>query len=233
MGRVGLYGGSFNPIHLGHLRTAIEVREQAGLEAVWLMPAHQPPHKDPARIDIAPAESRLAMVRAAIEGVDGLRAEAIELERSGPSYSIETVELLRARHPGREFALILGFDAFCEIHTWHRWKSLLADCDFIVTTRPPDAVTRGASPAQFEKLPIAVRKGFWYDERVGCYSQESGHRLEFLPVTQLDIASSALRADVARGRSIRFLVPDAVHEYIFEHGLYRAMASAAPDGAPR
>lgn len=220
MARVGLYGGSFNPIHIGHLRTAIEVRATLGLDATWLVPAHEPPHKDPA--DIAPADDRLAMVEAAVAGVDGLRVEPIELERTGPSYSIDTVRLLRERHPGTEFALILGFDAFRELHTWHRYETLVAECDLIVTTRPPDPVFHGANPEQLGKLPIAVTRGFWYDERVGCYTHESGHRLEFLPVTQLDISASALRADVARGASVRFLVPDAVHSYILEHGLYRS-----------
>lgn len=218
MARVGLYGGSFNPIHVGHLRTAIEVRAAANLDAVWLVPAHQPPHKDPA--DIAPASDRLAMVEAAVDGVDELRVEPIELERDGPSYTIDTLRLLRERHPGNEFSLILGFDAFRELHTWSRYEELVAECDLIVTTRPPDPVSHGANPAQLEKLPIAVTRGFWYDERVGCYTHDSGRRMEFLPVTQLDISASALRADVARGSSIRFLVPDAVYAYIRTHRLY-------------
>ncbi len=230
MGRVGLYGGSFNPIHLGHLRTAVEVRAGAELDAVWLVPAHQPPHK--AASGIAPAADRLAMLEVAIERVPGLRAEPIELERSGPSYTIDTLRLLRERHPGVDFALILGFDAFLELHTWHQYETLVAECDFIVTTRPPHPVSRGANPGQLEKLPIAVTKGFWYDERVGRYTHDSGHRLEFLPVTQLDISASALRADVARGTSIRFLVPDSVHSYILEHGLYRAPRPEADQDTP-
>ena len=220
MKRIGLYGGSFNPIHLGHLRTALEIRSLATLDEVWLVPAHQPPHKDPAAM--APAADRLAMVRGAIEGEAGLRAEPIELERDGPSYTVDTLALLRERHPNTSFSLILGFDAFAEIHTWHRFEALLSSCDLIVTTRPPIPVSRGENPVALEKLPIAVTKGFWYDDSIGCYSQSSGHRLEFFPVTQLEISASALRADVARGASIRFLVPDSVHDYVAEHGLYRA-----------
>lgn len=219
MARIGLYGGSFNPVHLGHLRTAVEARERAGLAEVWLIPAHQPPHKDPA--EVAPAADRLAMVERAVAGVSGLRAESIELERSGPSYSIDTLHLLCERHPEHEFALILGFDAFRELHTWHRYEALLAGSDFIVTTRPPDTVVAGANPALFERLPIAVSQRFCYQEDIGCYAHESGNRLEFLPVTQLDIAASTLRHDVSRGASIRFLVPNAVYAYIHDHGLYR------------
>lgn len=219
MADVGLYGGSFNPVHLGHLRTALEVREKAGLDEVWMIPTHQPPHKDPAAM--APAEDRLAMLQRAIAGVDGLRADPIELERTGPSYSVDTLRMLRERHEATSFRLILGFDAFAEIHTWHRYEDVLAACHLIVTTRPPIPVTTGANPEAFEKLPIAVRKAFWYDETIGSYAHASGHRLDFLPVTPLEISASALRADVARGASIRFLVPDAVRAYIEERGLYR------------
>lgn len=221
MSRIGLYGGSFNPVHLGHLRSAVEVCARTDLEAVWLIPAREPPHKDAA--DMAPAADRLAMVERAIVSTPELRAEPIELERSGPSYSIDTLRLLRERHPALDFALILGFDAFCELHTWHEYEALLAECDLIVTTRPPHPVSSGANPEQFAKLPIAVTRGFCYDETIGCYAHDGGHRLEFIPVTQLDISASGLRADVARGDSIRFLVPDAVHAYILEHGLYRAL----------
>lgn len=221
MARLGLYGGSFNPIHLGHLRTAVEVRESAALDAVWLIPNHQPPHKDLA--DMAPAGDRLAMLESAIAEVDRLRAEPIELERSGPSYSIDTLRLLRARHPSDEFVWILGFDAFSELHTWHEYETLASEVDFLVTTRPPREVSSGANSALFEELPIAVTQGFCYQEDVGCYIHDSGRRLEFLPVTQLDISASALRADVARGASIRFLVPDPVHAYIVENRLYRAL----------
>ncbi|MDG2303038.1 MAG: nicotinate (nicotinamide) nucleotide adenylyltransferase [Candidatus Binatia bacterium] len=220
MRRIGLYGGSFNPIHLGHLRTAIEVRAAARLEAVWMIPAHEPPHKGPE--GMAPAADRLAMLQAALEGVPELRVEPIELERTGPSYSIDTLRLLRERHAGVEFALILGFDAFRELHTWHQYETMVAETDLIVTTRPPYPVSHGANPAQFGKLPIAVTQGFWYDKNIGCYAHESGHRLEFLSVTSLDISASTVRADVARGASISFLVPDSVQSYILERGLYRA-----------
>jgi len=220
MARVGLYGGSFNPVHLGHLRTAIEVRAAAQLDEVWLVPAHRPPHKDPR--EVAPATDRLAMVEGAVAGVAGLRAEPIELERSGPSYSFDTLRLLRRRHPTHDFAWILGFDAFHDLPTWHRYRELVAETDFIVTARPPHEVSHGANASLFRSLPIAVQREFCYAEDVGWYTHDSGHRLEFLPVTRLDISGSALRAGVARGSSIRFLVPDAVYLYILDHGLYRS-----------
>ena len=230
MTRVGLYGGSFNPIHLGHLRTAVEVRTAAQLDEVWLMPAHHPPHKD--ADEIAPASDRLAMVEASIVNAAGLRAEPIELERSGPSYSIDTLRLLKERHPTTKFSLILGFDAFRELHTWHEYRRLVNECDFIVTTRPPQTVTQGENPELFAELPIAVTDGFCYDSSVVCYVNESGHRLEFVPVTQLEISASQLRADVARGSSIRFLVPGTVEDYILERGLYASGQTENPIQKP-
>jgi len=217
--RIGLLGGSFNPIHLGHLRSAVEVCGRAGLASVWLIPARLPPHKNAG--DIAPAEDRLRMVQLATAGVPELRVEPIELERPGPSYTIHTVRALRERHRAA-FALILGFEAFREIHTWHDYEALLRECDFIVTSRPPDAVVPGENATLFERLPIAVSRTFCYDANIGCYAQDSGHRLEFVPVTALDISASAVRAERAAGRTLRFLVPDAVDAYITERGLYRA-----------
>jgi nicotinate-nucleotide adenylyltransferase len=222
MPRIGVYGGSFNPVHIGHLRTAIEVRERVGLAQVWLVPASTPPHKTPA--EIAPAEQRLAMIERAIASVPELRAEPVELERSGPSYSVDTLDILRERHPTLDFAMILGWDAFRDLHTWHEYERLVATCDLIVTTRPPDPVEPGENEALFSKLPIAVTRRFCYQASIGCYTHDSGHRLEFLPVTQLDVSASTLRADVARGASIRFLVPEEVRAYILEHGLYLASA---------
>jgi nicotinate-nucleotide adenylyltransferase len=221
--RVGLYGGSFNPVHNGHLRTALEVRAALDLHEVWLIPAQIPPHKDPA--DVVDAQARLAMLELAIDGVTGLRAEPIELEREGPSYTIDTIHLLKDRHPTHDLTLILGFDTFREIHSWYRYESLLAECDVVVTSRPPQSVYQGENRTLFEQLPIAVASMFCYSESVGCYLHQSGRRLEFVPVTLLDISSSALRNEVAAGRPVHFLVPQAVWSFIAAHELYA--------GAPR
>ena len=217
--KVGIYGGSFNPIHYGHLRSAIEVREQMGLDEVWMVPSHRPPHKAPS--EMAASVDRLAMLEIAIDGVAGLRAEAIELERQEPSYSIETLRLLRRRSPDTDFQMILGFDAFCELNTWYQYEALLQECDFIVTTRPPRSLERGANPDALAALPIAVREGLCYDAAIGSYVREGGRTLTFVPVTALGISASGLRASLARGRSLRFLLPDPVIDYIESKSLYR------------
>jgi nicotinate-nucleotide adenylyltransferase len=222
--RTGLYGGSFNPIHYGHLRAAEEIRERATLDEVWLLPAHRPPHKD--AHEVAPARDRLRMLELALGDAPGLRIEPIELERSGPSYTIDTVRLLKTRHPERHFVLALGMDAFRELHTWHRFAELPAECDLVVTSRPPDAVEPGAGALACATSSIAVRDAFRYDPYIRSFRHSSGNRLDFVPVTAIDISASALRAAVAAGRSVRFLTPEPVIDYIRTHRLYRASATA-------
>lgn len=196
------------------------MREQAQLDQVWLLPANAPPHKDPHAL--APAADRLRMLELALAGQDRLRADAIELERSGPSYTFDTLRLLKARHPQRTFALVLGRDGFRDLHTWHRFAEIPGECDLIVTSRPPDVVDTGPQAVQHATDAIAVREAFWYDSAIGSFRHHSGHRLDFVPVTALDVSASAIRNAVAAGRSVRYLTPDSVADYIVAHGLYRA-----------
>lgn len=199
------------------------MRERAGLAAVWLVPASVPPHKGTQ--DLAPAHDRLAMLERALDGAPGLRAEPIELARSGPSYTIDTLRLLKQRHPDVRFVLILGRDAFAELHTWHRFAEIPAECDLVVTSRPPDEVGPGPDALARATNAIAVREAFWYDPDIRSFRHRSGNRLDFVPVTALDISASAVRAAVAAGRSIRFLTPDAVVAYVRSHGLYGPVES--------
>jgi nicotinate-nucleotide adenylyltransferase len=224
--RIGLYGGSFNPVHNGHLRTAVEVREHAGLDEVWLIPVHVPPHKDGA--GLADAAARFRMLELAVAKTPSLRACDIELTRPGPSFTIDTLDLLREQHSDVDFALVLGFDAFREIHTWKEYERLFASCDLVVTSRPPHVVRTGDDITHFGKLPIAVTRGFCYDDHVRCYLHNSGHRLEFVPVTALDISASFIRDQIAAGRSVVFLTPDEVVDYIDREQLFR---SPSPAGA--
>lgn len=217
---IGLQGGSFDPVHFGHLRAAEEAREALGLDEVWLLLARTPPHK---RADeVGDAVHRRRMLELALRGASGLRIETCELERTGPSYTIDTVHELAARHPDARFSLILGIDAFREIASWHRHEDLLAACDLIVTSRPPDALSPGPEALERSGLPIAVARAFWYDASHRCFRHSSGRRLDLVPVTGLDISSSRLRELVRSGRSIRFLTDPDVVAYVAAHGLYRA-----------
>lgn len=188
------------------------------------MPAHRPPHKG--AHDVAPAADRLRMLELALAGTPGMRVEPIELERSGPSYTIDTVRLLTERHPERRFVLVLGMDAFRELHTWHRFTELPGACDLVVTSRPPDAVEAGPDALVRATSSIAVREAFRYVPDIRSFRHSSGNRLDFVPVTALDISASAIRAAVAAGRSIRFLTPEPVAAYIRAHGLYGPAESA-------
>jgi len=214
-GGVGIFGGTFNPIHLGHLRAAEEVREAEGLDEMRLVPAALPPHKEPA--GLVAAAHRLRMVELAVAGVSGFRASPLELERSGPSYSIETLRAVRAElGDAARLVFVLGYDAFRDFHTWKDHATIFALCDIVVVTRPPASaeLTRDA-------IPVAAREAFWYGPDSGMFRHRSGHVLKLQRITGLDISAASLRARVAAGRSIRFLVPPAVEAYIREHGLYR------------
>ena len=218
--RIGLQGGSFDPVHFGHLRAAEEVRERAGLDEVWLVLARVSPFK--VRSGTSPAEDRLRMLELALEGAPGLRPCTVELEREGPSFTVDTVAELARRHPDASFTLVLGLDAFREIHGWHRWTELLSSCDLAVTSRPPERVEEGARALASLGLPIAVQEAFWYDPTQACHRHRSGRRLDFHPLTALDISSTAIRRLVREGRSIRFLTDRAVADWIATRGLYRA-----------
>ncbi len=213
-GGIGILGGTFNPIHLGHLRAAEEVREVERLDEMWLVPAALPPHKEAAGL-VTPAH-RLQMVELAVAGVPGFRASGIELERGGASYSIDTLRAIRAE-VGADVRLVfvLGYDAFSEFHTWKEHATIFGLCDVVVVTRPP--WPERLAP---EQIPVASREAFCYDSISESFRHRSGHVLSLQRITALDIAAATIRARLAAGRSVRFLVPPVVEAYIAEHGLY-------------
>ena len=214
-GGVGIFGGTFNPIHFGHLRAAEEVREAEALDEMWLVPAALPPHKESA--GLAGAAHRLAMVEQAIAGVPGFRASSLELERAGASYSIDTIRLIHERlAPDTRLVFVLGRDAFRDFHTWREPENIFALCDVVVVTRPP-----AVDPLTDAEIPIAARNAFCYDPSSESFRHRSGHVLKLQRITALDIAAASIRARLAARRSVRFLVPPAVEAYIAAHGLYR------------
>jgi nicotinate-nucleotide adenylyltransferase len=215
MPRIGLFGGTFDPVHLAHLRTAEEVREALALDRVELVLAATPPHKPTGTQ--APVEHRRRMLELAIADDPHLTVNLCELEREGPSYSIDTIRAAQAREPDAALTFILGADAFAEIATWKDYGDLFTRCDFCVISRPG---TRAA------ELPIAVENAFCYEPDRGVYVHRSGSTLRFLPVTALMISASDIRQRCATGRSIRYLVPNAVAEYLAAHGLYTGRTAA-------
>ena len=186
--RIGIFGGTFNPIHLGHLLLAETARETLKLDRVLFIPTRQPPHK---RVrDLLAGPERLALVEAAIQHHPAFVASDIELQRAGPSYSIDTVRLLRQQLPTAKLFLLLGEDMLGV--RWLAWDELKRLCTIVAARRP------GAAPSRRQ------REMMW------------------LPMPQMDIASSDIRARLKAGRSIRYLVPAAVERHIRQHNLYSA-----------
>jgi nicotinate-nucleotide adenylyltransferase len=213
--RIGLFGGTFDPIHWGHLRSAEEVREELALDRILFIPASIPPHKQDQTT--APARRRLEMVRLAVAKNSRFAVSMVEIGRPGPSYSIDTLRRLAEKSKGRDsYFFILGLDAFRDIALWKDFKRLFAFCDFVVTSRPGDA---SANPLQ--RTPVAVRKLFCYDFKQRVYRHRSGTYLHFVKLTDIAISASEIRRRVSAGRSIRYLVPLKVEAYIYKHGLYR------------
>jgi len=211
--RIGVLGGTFNPIHLAHLRCAEEVRQGQGLDRILFVPSATPPHKG--RGNLAPAADRLAMVRLAIAGNPRFRVSTLEIERGGRSYSVDTLRALHAAMPAAHLTFIMGLDAFREIDTWKQYAKLFELCDIVVTSRPPFR-----QPPGRRILPVAVRQQFWYLREQGFLEHHRGNKVIFQPITALDVSASAIRQRLASGLSVRYLVPDPVLRYIERHGLY-------------
>ncbi|MEZ5543019.1 MAG: nicotinate-nucleotide adenylyltransferase [Pseudomonadota bacterium] len=208
---IGILGGTFDPVHYGHLRPALDVREALGLDEIRLIPCHQPPHRPQ---PIASAQLRLAMLEAAIAGHDGFVIDRRELEREGPSYTLDTLQSLRADSRGRDLCLLLGMDAFRGLTTWHRWHELIEYCHIVVMTRPGAVFPEHGELGDFiglHRVPDAD----------ALRSQAAG-LLYFQEVTQLEISGTRIRALLARRAAADFLMPDGVLRLIRKQDLYTA-----------
>ena len=215
-GAIGVLGGTFDPVHLAHLRLAEEAAEAFGLDQVHLIASAAPPHR---AAPGATAEQRLAMVRLAVAGNPKLVADDRELRRSAPSYSIDTLDSLRAEFGGaRPIALIMGADAFVLLQTWRRWLDLFSYAHIIVAHRP------GWEPDDWRaSMGEALRKQFdtrLSADRARLVNSPAG-AIATLPITQLDISASAIRALLAADRSPRYLIPESVLGYIARNDLYK------------
>ena len=198
--RIGLFGGTFDPIHLGHLILAERCREEAGLEEVWFLPSYVPPHK--AERAITRFEQRCEMVALATTGQPAFRVERIEKELPPPSFTSETLAELHSRHPEHEFSLVIGGDSLLEFPTWHEPRKILELARLVAVPRP------GADPVTTEQLAAQLNLPA---DRV---------RLQLVECPDIAIASRDIRARVRAGQTIRFLVPRSIEEYVRERKLY-------------
>ena len=206
---LGIFGGTFDPIHYGHLRSAYELLQELQLEEVRFIPSAAPPHRSATS---APAELRYRMVAAAIAGQDGFEVDDCEVRREGPSYTIDTLMAIREEHAATPLCLIVGMDAYLGLTTWHRWDEILDFAHIVVAHRPgwqsPDDGPLGALLAESGTTVVEELHG-----------QLCG-RIFLHAVTQLEIASTEIRELVAAGRDPRFLMPDSVRDLIIESACY-------------
>ena len=215
--RLGIFGGTFNPIHLGHLRAAEEVAEAFGLERVLFVPSAVPPHKRTGAEDpIAPAELRLAWVRRAIEGNPRFEADPLELEREGPSYTVDTLQEIGARVAPELPVFAIGCDAFAELGTWREPEKLFAMTHFAVMTRPP--ATRGSLSQWLPRC--AVDELTLAPDGMSARHRSAPSWVQAVEISALEISASDIRSRIRRGRSVRYLVPEAVREEVERCGAY-------------
>ena len=191
--RIGIFGGTFDPVHVGHLVAAVNARYDLGLDRVVMMVANVPWQKAGARV-VSPAEDRLAMVEAAVDGVAGVEASRLEIDRGGPSYTADTVSEMSALYPDAELYVIVGWDVSAELRTWERIEEVRDLATLVVVNRPGNPPPDGLN--------------------------EQGWRVEEVTVPNLEISSTDLRARAATGRPLDYLVPAPAVRVIRERGLY-------------
>ncbi|MDD2659441.1 MAG: nicotinate-nucleotide adenylyltransferase [Methylococcales bacterium] len=204
---IGIFGGTFDPVHYGHLRSALEVKEIFGLTEVRLIPSAQPPHRDqPA----ATATMRLHMLELAIKNQPGLIIDTRELNRHGASYMVDTLMSLRQEFPIEPLLLFIGGDAFNQLKTWHQWRHLFDYAHIVVMTRPGFELQ---NPDDFFKVRQAGK--------ITQLAHNAAGKLYFQQVTQLDISATAIRNMIAEQKNPGFLLPDTVIAYIRQNKLYQ------------
>ncbi|NOT13901.1 MAG: nicotinate-nucleotide adenylyltransferase [Methylococcaceae bacterium] len=203
---IGIFGGTFDPVHYGHLRSALEVKDIFDLTELRLIPSARPPHRQQPE---ATTSARVHMLEQAIENQPGFICDTRELDREGHSYMIDTLKSLRQDFPKQPLLLFIGCDAFNNLSNWYQWQHLFDYAHIVVMTRPgfeiqhPDAFFTARQILQREAL-----------------TQSAAGKLFFQPVTQLDISATVIRHMIAEKKSPAYLLPDVVLSYIYQHHLY-------------
>ena len=204
---IGVYGGTFDPVHFGHLRTALEVKEVFGLDELRLIPCFIPPHRDQPS---SSADDRVKMLELAIDGCAGMIVDTREIDRGGPSYMVDTLASLRQEVGTESVLLFVGGDAFLKITAWYQWRRLFDFAHVVVMTRPGYESSKLESFFQHRLTTSAER-----------LRRTPAGGLFFQPVTALEISATAIRQIIAEKRDPGFLLPESVIKYIRNHKLYQ------------
>lgn len=207
---IGIFGGTFDPIHYGHLRPGQQALRALELQELRFIPAAYPPHR---QMPVAACEHRLRMVELAVAEHPGLCVDDRETRRDGPSYTVVTLESLRAENKTEPICLLMGTDAFRGIESWYRWERLLQLSHIVVLQRPG-----WRTPADNEDLPLWARNVICRDGRQ--LSKTMNGLIMFQSVTPQDISASKIRMMIAQGESVRGMLPDVVLSYIHDNQLY-------------
>lgn len=219
--RIGLFGGTFNPLHQGHLQAARDVLQHLDLHCIYFIPSAEPPHKD--KRELASTADRLAMVQLALADHPRLKACDAEIRREGPSFSFDTVRQIKSNAPGdAQFHFILGLDAFLEIHTWHRFADLSMETAFAVMSRPGSGLWSAAMCRNVEAyVKQYIANGYRLSDTGHLLRHPRRPDIHLVSVTPVDIASSRIRRMIRGGESITHWVAPPVARYIEERGLYQ------------
>ncbi|MDP1759471.1 MAG: nicotinate-nucleotide adenylyltransferase [Thermodesulfovibrionales bacterium] len=217
--KLGIFGGTFNPIHYGHLTAAEEVKEKLGLDKIIFVPSGNPPLKDK---ELADAKHRYKMVKLAISKNRSLAVSDIEYKKKDKSYSVDTVEKLRRIYPGARLYFIAGIDAFIDIPNWWQPERLVSLADFIVISRPSFKFT-GLASSPYLKINRSILKKL-DDAKLQTYKTilMSGNDIIMLNITPVEISATGIRKLIKRGKSIKYLLPEEVETYIITHKIYKS-----------
>ncbi len=207
---IGIFGGTFDPVHFGHLRPLLDVKQALGLDEVRLIPCLIPPHRG---TPSASAEQRVAMLSLAMADTPGFVIDQRELHRGGPSYTVDTLLSLRHDLGDVRLCLIIGADAFMALDSWHQWQQLNQLAHIVVMQRPGTLLPKTGAVAELVEQAQALD--------VEELQQQAAGKILFQSVTQMDIAATSIRELVAQGKDVRFLMPDSVRHYIETVGLYK------------
>ncbi len=209
--RVAMFGGTFNPIHIAHLRAAVELRDALSLDAVHMVPAHLPPHRSAPGVS---SEDRLRMLKLALADTPGLIADDREIRRDGPSWSLDTLRSLREQYGDQaRLVMVLGRDAFLKLHEWHEPEALFDHAHILVIGRTESHEVQCQA---LEDLVQARR----VDSIDALMAAPFGQVLDYDQTTAMAVSATAIRRTLAAGRSVRYLMPSAVEDFIDQHGLY-------------